>query len=251
MKVSTVIKKTEKSLKENSPAVLTAIGVSGTISTAYLAGKAGYYAAEDINRIQYLEDRVLDTKEKFKTTWKLYIPAVVSGVVTIVCVVNATRIGTRRTAAAYTLLSVSERAFAEYKDKVVEVVGERKEQTVRDGIAQDRVTNNPPSTKEIFVTGKGTVLCCEMHTGRYFESDMESLRKAENELNKRLLNELYATLSDFYCIVGLPYTSSSDDIGWDSDKLMALKFSTVLSDDGRPCIAFDYNYTKPIPYSSS
>lgn len=75
---------------------------------------------------------------------------------------------------------------------------------------------------------------------------MESLRKAENKLNSRLNREMYARLSDFYSLVGLPYTSNSEEIGWDSDKLLELRFTTVLSDDGRPCIAFDYNYTKPM-----
>lgn len=241
----TLIKMTrqaEKLLHDNSPAILTAIGVSGTLSTAYLAGKASHEAGYDdaINEFQH------DAKTYIKRHWKLYIPAAVSATITVGCIIAANRVGSKRAAAAYSVLSVTEKAFAEYKDKVVETIGERKERAVQDSIAQDRVNANPSTGRDIIVAGPGNVLCYESYTGRYFYSDMETLRKAVNELNSRLNREMYANLSDFYAIVGLPYTSNSNDIGWDSDKLLELRYTTVLSDDGRPCIAFDYNYTKPM-----
>lgn len=232
----------EKLLHDNSPAILTAIGVSGTLSTAYLVGKASYDAGYDdaVNEFRH------DVKEYVKRHWRLYIPAAISATITVGCIIAANRVGSKRAAAAYSVLSVTEKAFAEYKEKVVETIGERKERTVQDSIAQDRVNANPTAGRNIISVGPGNVLCNELYTGRYFYSDMESLRKAVNEINSRLNREMYANLSDFYAIIGLPYTSNSNDIGWDSDKLLELRYTTVLSDDGRPCIAFDYNYTKPM-----
>jgi hypothetical protein len=75
---------------------------------------------------------------------------------------------------------------------------------------------------------------------------MEKLRRANNELNSKLLKHDYATLDDFYYMLGLSPTTTSGNIGWQSDKLMDLIFSTTLSDDGRPCITFEYNYTKTL-----
>ena len=75
---------------------------------------------------------------------------------------------------------------------------------------------------------------------------METLRRAENQLNKLIVNDLYVTLDEFYDILGLPGTSVSQSVGWNSDRLMELQFSTVISEDGEPCLAFDYNYVKPI-----
>jgi len=60
-----------------------------------------------------------------------------------------------------------------------------------------------------------------------------------------VLNDFYASLSDFYDLIGLPTTSFSDEVGWNSDRLLELQFSTVLSDDGRPCISIDFR-TVPI-----
>ncbi len=75
---------------------------------------------------------------------------------------------------------------------------------------------------------------------------METLKKAQNDINARIINEMYVTLDELYDILGLSYTSNSSELGWNSDKLMELRFSTVMAEGGEPCLAFDYNYTKPI-----
>ncbi len=242
MTLSELFTKTTKTLKSNSPEILTALGVSGVVTTSYLTAKASFEAAGHLSE----ESPHLTFKERAKMVWKCYIPAGVSGALTIGCIIGASKTHGSRTTAAVTAYSLTEKAFSEYREKVVEQVGKGKEQTIRDEIAQDHVTNNPTTSREVIIAGTGTVLCCELFTNRYFRSDMEALRKAQNDINSRVMNDLYVTLDEFYDLVGLPYTSISSGVGWDLDKLMELKFTTVLSENGEPCLAFDYNYTKPL-----
>jgi hypothetical protein len=183
--------------------------------------------------------------ERTKLVWKIYIPSAIAATSTIACLVGANRVGLKKTMAAQTAFAISERMYSEYRDKVIEEYGERKDQSIRDKIADERVKLTAPSN-DILVTGPGNVLCCELYTGRYFSSDMESLRKAQNELNSQLLAHDYATFDDFYYMIGLGRTSSSSQMGWKSTKLMGLSFSTILTDDGRPCLAFEYNYVEPM-----
>lgn len=245
MSMNELVKKLERLARVNSPAILTAIGVSGTVTTAYLTGRAAYESAFVIlEEERNLTTGHLTTRHKTELVWRLYIPATITGTASIICIIGATRIGARRAAALTAAYSLSDKAFAEYREKIAETVGAKKEKALRDEIVQERILQNPPS-KEVVIAGSGSVLCCELFTGRYFNSDMESLRKAQNDINAKLVGHEYATLGDFYYMVGLPYTSHCSDLGWSSDRLMALEFSTVLSDDNRPCIAFDYNYTKP------
>lgn len=239
--LTNLVKTVEKILKDNSPSILTGLGISGTVVTSYLASRASYEVGKHSK--PGFDD--LSLKEKIQVSWKIYIPTVVSGTVTIGCILGASKIGSRRTAASMAAYSLSEKAFTEYKEKVVEQIGKRKEQTIRDEIAQDRVTNNPPPSREVMLAGPGNVLCYEVYTGRYFNSDMESLRKAQNDINARLFRDDHASASDLYIILGLPYTSHSSYIGWTSDKLLEMQFSTVLAEDGRPCLAFEYNYINP------
>lgn len=236
-----------RNAKQHSPIILSTIAGVGTVVTAYLAARASFEAArlldqyEDLNGIS--DDPKERLKDRTKVVWKLYIPTAVSATSTIICIVAANRVETSKTLAAQTAFTVSQQLYSEYRDKVVEQFGANKDQSIRDSIATERVLKNPPPSNDILVSGPGNVLCCEQFTGRYFTSDMESLRRAQNDLNAKLLSQDYATLYDFYYMIGLGSTSYSEQLGWKSDKLMELQFSTVLTEDNRPCLSFDYNYT--------
>lgn len=232
-------------INRNSPAIMTAAGITGTVTTAYLAAKAGYQSAVILHGQDSHEDPIEDIKEKTKQVWRLYIPPVVSGVVTITAIGFASRSYNKRTAAAVSAYTLTERAFTEYRDRVVDEIGKQKEEMLRADIASDVIRNNPPNDTSIIVSS-GSVMCCELYTKRYFTSDMETLRKAQNDINAMIVGSVYVTLDEFYDHIGIPHTSHSSELGWDSDKLLELRFTTVLSEDGRPCLAFDYNYIKPI-----
>lgn len=227
-------------VKANSPSILTGVAIGGTAVTAYLAGVASFRAAKR------LESAPADItpKEVVAEVWDLYVPTFISGAATVGCIFGATQIASKRTAAAYSLLAVSERLFDEYREKVVEQIGEKKEQKIRDEVAQMEVTNNPPTS--VIIAQPDGVLCCELLTGRYFMADMEKLRHAVNDVNAKLLREDYCVLGEFYWIIGIPMTTNSSIVGWTSDKLMELEFTTTLTEDNRPCLAFDYNYIKVI-----
>lgn len=252
MKLGILAKRAGKLANDNSPAILTAIGLTGTVMTAYLTGKASFKAAEIISEAEGhsslphpetneeipVKFDELEFKEKFELTWKLFVPAVGTGILTLACIIAANHIGTRRAAALASAYTISEKAFAEYKDKVIEKVGEKKEQGVREELAQDRVNQSPPSREVILASGD--VLCCDLYTMRYFKSDMESLRRSVNDLNRQLLHDGYASLTDFYDKIGLPKTTESDEVGWTSDTEMDVEYSTTLTDTNLPCITFEF-----------
>jgi hypothetical protein len=236
VKLNDVAHRAAKLAADNSPAILTALSVTGAVTTAYLTGKASFRAAQILAE----ESPHLATKEKIDLTWRLYIPAVGTGLMTVGCIVAANRIGTRRAAAVAAAYTLSEKAFTEYREKIVEKLGDKKEQAFRDELAQDRVNRTPSATQQIVMVEGNSVLCFDAYTGRYFLSDMETLKKAQNDVNYKVLNEYYASLSDFYDKVGLPSTSMSDEVGWNSDRLLEVNFSTTLSDMSKPCIVLDF-----------
>jgi hypothetical protein len=236
-----LLKTLEKLIIDNSPAILTAMGVTGTITTAYLTAKASFKAAANEEARGGSFGKPVEVfKDRARNYWKLYIPAATMGALTIVCIVGANRIGNRRAAAIATAYSLSEKVFSEYREQVVEKLGSSKERVIRDEVAQKQIIKNPLADREVIITGDGDVLCYEAYTGRYFNSSMEALRKAQNNINFNLLNDGYVSLTDFYNEIGIPRTSASDEVGWKNDSMLDLQFSTTLSDDGRPCISIDY-----------
>ena len=249
MTLANYVRRFERIIADNSPVILTAIGVTGTITTAVLTGKATIKAVRLLDNEEYIlemqDQPPLDLREKVERTWKFYLPAVGSGIFTVGCIIGANRIGTRRAAALAAAYSLSEKAFLDYKDKVIETIGDKKEEKVRAAIAQDYVNANPVSSREVIITGAGDVLCYDTITGRYFESSVETLRKVQNDINQQILSSMYATLHEFYQLVGLQSTLYSSEVGWNLENMLELEFSTTLSEDGRPCIAIGYK-TYPI-----
>jgi hypothetical protein len=232
----------QKMVNQNSPAILTAIGVAGTITTAVLTHRAALRATDLIG--QENVDRAvmnrpeLTGREEFELVWKVYAAPVSSGCFTIASIVCANRIGTRRTAAMAAAYSLSERAFTEYREKVYEHVGKNKERKIKDEIAQDQVLRNPPRS-DMIVVGSD-VIFHEAFTGRYFRSNMEDVKQAVNRINHHMINNFSADLNDFYDFVGLDRTDMGDQLGWNSDKLIELEFTTIMDDQQRPAVSFRY-----------
>ena len=157
----------------------------------------------------------------------------------------------KRNAALATAYKLSETALTEYKDKVVEVIGENKEKGIRDKIAEDKVHNNPVSQNQVIITGGGDTLCYDALGGRYFKSSMDKIRKAENELNRLMLRDMYVSLNEFYDELGLDHTKLGDDLGWNlDDGLIELNFSSQLAENETPCLVVDYNVAPNYNFSS-
>ncbi len=250
---SDLIKRAQKLAIDNSPTILTALGVTGAVTTAFLTGKATVKAVHILDSLDKVEEGgewvERNNKDKFVLVWKEYIPAVGMLVLSVTCIIGANRIGTRRAAAVAAAYKLSEQAFVEYKTKVIDKLGNNKEREIRDEIAQDRVDRNPVSDSTVVVVGGADVLCFEAYTGRYFMSNMETLKKAQNDVNYMVINNMYASLSEFYSRVGLPTTDISDNVGWNCDSMMELEFSATVADDGRPAIVVTFHVAPVAGYA--
>jgi hypothetical protein len=257
MNLGTLAQRAGKVAAKNSPAILTAIGVTGTLTTAYLAAKAAFKSVDVLKEAEgkKLNNRsmddipegevnepsdVLTKQEKFEAVWKLYAPAAASAAMTVSAIILANRIGERRNAALASAYSVVQEGYKEYRAKATEKVGKKKEEEIRAEVAQERMNRHPVNQTTLIVTGRGSTLCYDMWNDRYFNSDIESIRKAVNDFNKDLINSSYMALTEFYHLLGLPSTRNSDMVGWDTDKLLEIDYVGTIHPDGTPAIAIDF-----------
>jgi hypothetical protein len=225
-------------ISRNSPAILTGLGCAGVLTTAILTGRATLRASEILK--MEAPDEQLPATEIVKLTWKVFIPPVLVGASSIACIIGANTINTHRNAALAALYSLSETAFREYKEKVVEEIGRNKELKVRDSIAQDRVTTNPVGDRTIIFTGNGEVLCYDALCDRYFKSSAEKIRQQVLELNEDLRNDMWLDLNDLYYAIGLPSTKLGNQVGFDIDKgYIQVDYTGTLTPEGQPCLSID------------
>ena len=246
-----VVHALKETFEKRTPEILTGIGIAGMVTTTILAVKATPKAVLLLNdRKDELETNKLSVIEVFRTTWKCYIPAAVTCGASIACLIGASSVSLKRNAALATAYKLSETALAEYRDAVIETIGEKKERTVRDKVAEERLKKNPVSKSEIIVTGNGTTLCYDPVGNSYFKSNIQQIESAKNKLNARMISENYVSLNDFYDELGIGPTKLGDDLGWDiyKDGLVEIAFSSQLAEDGTPCLVMDYSVAPRYDY---
>lgn len=243
------IKNIQRGLDKHSPEILTGIGIAGMVTTTVLAVKTTPKAIELINQAEDYKEEPLTKLEVVKVAWKPYIPAAVTGAASIICLIGSCKVSTRRMAALTTAYKLSETALLEFRDKAVETIGEKKVRDIRDKVAKDKVEKNPVTKSNVIITDKGNTLCYDAAAGRYFKSDIDKIKKAVNEVNRRLLIDQYISLNEFYNELGLDNTELGYELGWNlDDGLIELDFSSQIADDGTPCIVISYNIAPKYEY---
>jgi len=275
--IVTVGRKVAGEVSKNSPVILTGLAVTGVVTTVILGVRATpkamsliddelysqYEKSGMMEDVSFPEWLGLDTKtytfkdrtnmlkkgEVIKLTWKCYIPTAAVGLVTIACIIGAHNIHLRRNAALASLYSLTESAFKEYQSKVVETIGKNKELKVRDDVTADKIKQNPVGEAEVIITGKGEMLCYDAMSGRYFKSDIEKIRRAQNKLNRDMMTEMFMSLNEFYDELGLAHIRLGEESGWHIDRgMIDITFSAQLTEHEEPCIVLNYEVVPRFAY---
>jgi hypothetical protein len=231
-------------IQRNSPTILTTLGTAGFVTTVVLAVKATPEAMYLIENDKRRSNEILTRRKIVKIAWKCYIPAAVTGVVSLGCFIGSNSISLRRSAILAGLYSLSETALKEYQENVADILGKNREEKLNEEIVQRKLDKDPASSKEVIITGKGEVLFYDTWSGRYFKSDMEAVRRSQNDLNAELLGGgMYIPLNSLYDELGLEAVESGNQIGWTLDGILDIRFTSKLA-EGVPCVVMEY---KPRP----
>ena len=222
MSFGTTMANLGKKVAPHVPDILTATACIGVGATAVMCGK-NTLTAHDILKAYDEENPDATTKDRVLKAAPAYIPTIILATATIACIIGARTTSAKQTAALASAYTIATEAAARYRDKVIEVVGEEKAKEVDEKIADEQLKAHPLSEQQPIVVGTGKVLCFDTLSSRYFMSDMETLRKVQNDMNRIILDDMFASLNDFY------YRTGS-----------VPKFQSRLSDDGQPCLVVNY-----------
>lgn len=242
--ITKIVKTASNTLSKHSPEILQGLGIAGMIGCTILAVAATPKALKLIEEKKKEKDvEKLTPVETVKTAWKPYAPAFAVGVTSVACLVGASSVNYRRNAALTAAYKLSETAFTEYREKVVDVIGKEKEKEVKDEIAKDHVEKNPVSKSTVILTGRGNDLCMDGFSKRYFYSDINYIEKVVNELNRQMLYDIcgYVSLNDFYDELDIEHMDIGDSIGWNTANMIDIHIGGGVSDDGRPCLVITHN----------
>lgn len=231
-----------KVIVKRSPEILTGFGITGMIASTVSAVKMTPEAMKRIGkRKRELNVSKLSVKETVKVTWKCYIPSIALTTISTGCLVGASAINYKRNMALASAFALTETAFKDYKSAVEESLSEREAVKINDKVAKKKLEEQPINEEDVVITGKGNHLCCDITCGRYFRSDINTVKQAINNLNERLLNEQFISKNEFFQELGLKPVTDGYELGWDAtDGLIHVVYSSQIAASGEPCLTINY-----------
>ena len=237
-----------RTVTRHGTTIFTVASVVGVFATAAFAIEA---TPKAMLRITELEDRFRDSDtvgeadptkmDYIKAVLPVYLPTIGMGLVTTGSIIGGHLLHNKQNALLAALYSGSEIALKEYQDKVIEEFGSKKEQKVRDAIAEDRMNSVDIDEHAIPKTGHGDTLMFDSYNGRYFYGDINKLKEAQNDMNFDLINHtMWASGNEFYDLLNLDHTDVGEYMGFDCDHPVSLDISSHMSRWGKPACVFSY-----------
>lgn len=251
MKLKTFMKAAGRTLNKNVSKILLGFGIGAAFTAVGFAVEATPKAMILLEeKKQELGVEKLDTKTIIKTAAPVYIPTAISLGLSTACMIGSHNVKDRQNAALAAACTLSETALKTYQEKVIETVGQEKEQEIREAVSLDKMAKKPepsdiPVAKGIKmddVSYDQRVKCWESLSGNYFWTTKNMLEKALNGVNKQLLSDFRVTENDLFDYLGMEHNHNGDLLGWDTENTLAIEtfYSSKLDDDGMPCLVLDY-----------
>lgn len=236
-------------LSNNSPIILSAMAVVGTVSTAVMASQATL-KAQDILYDCRAEDA--DWRDKVALTWKCYIPTALMGASTVGCIVGSHLCNEGQKAALQSAYLLSQTTLQEYQRRVVERIGENKErevytETVKAVAEQPVLYSDGGMADRVIDTGHGTTLFYDTIAQQYFKSDINFVKAQVNELNFEVRSEMYFDWNEILYRWGLPMRKYGSELIFDVDHPLEIKLTPEMMENGQVRILLDYElYPKSV-----
>lgn len=202
-----VLFKTKLFWQRNSSTVLTCMAGVGVVGTAVLAAKATPKALALIEEAKEEKEDDLTTLETVLVAAPAYIPAVVTGAATLICLFGANALNKRQQAALTSAYALLDNSYKEFKAKVQEVYGEEGLNRIRSEIAKDHYDESVRTSDE-------KQLYFDEWSGRWFESTKADVMAAQYELNRIMISDGGVYLNEWYDLVGLELTEAGEFMGW-------------------------------------
>lgn len=215
----------------NSTSILTGFAITGVVTTGIFAGKASIKAEKVLEQMEESADlwegREITRKEKLKTVAPIFMPAIISGFATIMCICAAHSIDAQKQVALMSAYSMSEHAMKSME----EALGEKKLKQVKETIYENDVKKNPPSEDRMADTGTGKTKFRDGITGGDFLASIEYVQSVFNKYNKMLNDGDIVYVNDLRWDLSLPQTEMGSVEGWDCGQLDERMQSVFIDKD--------------------
>lgn len=234
-----------KFMNKHSVKILTGAAIIGCFTTGALTFR-GYMQSRDV--LDSLEDSSFFNR--VKKTYKYYIPAASIGAISAVCIFGANNAILKKQTSAIAMYKASEK----YLSHVLNEINPEEKEKIYDSFVKKLVNENDVDVELndpefLFDVDELYVPFLDSWTGRLFKSTQENIKRAQNDLNYKLISgtDSFITVNEFYNEIGIPPVDSGDHLGWSLDNKMEVGFDTTSTEKGVPCMVLKFNI-EPAPW---
>ena len=186
-------------------AIAAGVGVVSTGVSAYYGGKASVLQ----------NDEKPWSKEWLKNQCRILAPTCTIAGITLASICGSRHFGRLRekqlSEACALLAAAYQNRESRRRDCKTDATSRRGEQDTSGGYNQDHPIED---------TGTGDVIFIEDFTGRRFKASWEAYEYAKRKLQENFSVCGFATLNDFYGLLGLSETSAGEVLGWTLDQMI-------------------------------
>ena len=222
-----------------APEILTALGVAGVATSTVLIAKQTLKLEETVGRAEIRTMVAKDEKAEGKDNLavvkaymenttdmvKLYGAPVMLALASIASILAAHGIMRRRNAALVAAYGVLETAFANYRQRVREAIGDEREQDLYVGVREETVVDENTGKKTVKKDLAGgpaspyALLFDEnnIHWEREAGTNKTWLLIKQQHLNDMLTMRGYMFLNEVHRALGFPETKAGQVVGWIAD----------------------------------
>lgn len=231
--------------RKNSPHILFAAGVVGTVASTVLASRSTLKLSDTLDELEVSKNNVLAVKdgldkgvatvtkkvyvnevtrhytETSLKLGKLYGPAVLCGVAGIACLTGSHIQLTRRNSALMAAYAAVDTAYKNYRERVRQAVGENKELDLYRGMKTETIKNELDK-KEVVRSvdpNKWSAYArffdeCSWKWEKNPELNRLHVQAAQNFANEKLRAKGYVFLNEVYEMLGLEKSQAGQVVGW-------------------------------------
>lgn len=240
--------------KTHAPELLVASEIACGFGAVIFAIYGTVKAVKKVESKKQELGRDLTKKEIVKETWTCYIPAAVSETVSVASAIGAHKVNATRTATLAAAYTLSDQAFKEYRSKVVETIGEKKDHEIHTAVSQDKLDKDPITNKKVTIYNGGNgILWYDSLTKEYFEMSKEELRGRILTLTSKIYRETFVSINEWCDIMDFKHMDKAlSGVGWNTDDLPYFEMRDPddlgpcdidpgIANDGRPCLVLTWN----------
>ena len=227
----------KKNLKKASPTLLSCFGAVGVIGTSALAVKATPKALRKIradSRENHNDPNAYTKLEAIQSAWIYYVPSVVMGAATIICIFGANILNKRQQAALTSAYALLNDAYQDYRDKLKELYGEDAHRKIMEAIAVEKAD-------DVYIASDGFI----------GGGSLNRVIQAEYYSNRDFAIGTQLSVNDFYGFLGLDPIDDGDEIGWTMSSgyswIDFRHYKTTLEDGLEVCI-IDMDYVPELDF---